>query len=151
MSSVSSVPSVSSAGSAPPSASSAITASTTDKIEKRKADPLLYIIIFAILFLITLGLLTWVLDVYNKQLQCAANPNLWCSDKWTCTQTCQLDPNTNACVPPQNQFQTGQPTPVNPCFCAALGTTRLASCFYVFYINITWFYCIICFIFTKTR
>lgn len=94
---------------------------------KKGPDPLIYIIIFAILFLITLGLLTWVLDVYNKQHQCALDPNIWCADTWTCQNTCDNSSGTcNATNP-----VTGLTYEVSSCFCThATGTTGLASCLF---------------------
>lgn len=74
-------------------------------------NPLPYSITFAILFLILLGILTWVLDVWYKQNQCALEPNIWCSDNWTCNNTCP----------------TG--LSVNECFINS-GSTGLASCLY---------------------
>lgn len=47
-----------------------------------------YIIIFAIIFFINLSLLTWVLSVWYKSHQCIVNPNIWCSDTWTCNNNC---------------------------------------------------------------
>lgn len=83
----------------------------TPATTQETADPLPYIIVFAILFLIALGVLTWVLDVWNKQHQCAINPNIWCSDNWTCNTSCP----------------TG--SPYNACF-VNVGPTGLASCLY---------------------
>lgn len=61
------------------------------------ANPLPYIIVFAILFLVALGILTWVLDVYSKQHSCALHPNIWCSDNWTCNNSCPTGSGYNAC------------------------------------------------------
>ncbi|CAH6421708.1 Hypothetical protein HVR_LOCUS1348 [uncultured virus] len=74
--------------------------------KKKSADPLPYIIIFAILFLIALGLLTWVLGTFYKSHACSLYPNIWCSDNWSCNTVC---PGGNNPVSPQGQ-------PVNPCF-----------------------------------
>lgn len=52
------------------------------------ANPLPYIIIFAILFIIALIALTWALSVYNKVQGCYTNPNIWCNDNWQCTTPC---------------------------------------------------------------
>jgi len=82
---------------------------TTTTIET--ADPLPYIIAFAILFLISLGLLTWVLDVWNKANECAVFPNIWCSDNWTCNNSCPTGLGFNEC------FNN-------------VGSTGLASCIY---------------------
>lgn len=82
-----------------------------NETKKKSADPLPYIIIFAILFLVALGILTWTLDMWYKQHQCALHPNIWCSDNWTCN---------NACTPG---------SAVSPCF-VNLGPTGLASCLY---------------------
>lgn len=70
-----------------------------------------YVIIFAILFLITLCVLTWVLDVFYKSYNCNSSPNIWCYDTWTCHNNC-----------PDNY-------PVNECF-KSIGSTGLASCLY---------------------
>jgi len=91
---------------------------------KKAANPLIYVIIFAILFLVALGVLTWTLSVYYKSSQCALDPNIWCSDSWTCQNVCQLaDPNT--CLD-----QNGNS--VNGCFCSNVtpsgGITGIAKC-----------------------
>jgi len=83
---------------------------------KKSADPLPYIIVFAILFLIALGILTWVLDVLYKSYGCNFYPNIWCSDDWTCQTSC------TGGVNPQG-------LPVNSCF-SSIGTTGLASCLF---------------------
>lgn len=75
------------------------------------ADPLPYVIIFAILFLVALGVLTWTLGVWYKANQCAIYPNIWCSDSWTCDKPCP------------------QGFAANPCF-QSTGTTGLASCLF---------------------
>ena len=79
-----------------------------------KADPLPYIIVFAILYFISLGVLTWVLFEFNKSWQCPLNPNIWCADDFTCTNSCSVTP-------------AGQP--VNSCF-EDVGTSGLASCLF---------------------
>jgi len=83
---------------------------TINPTKKRSADPLPYIIVFAILFLCSLITLTWVLDVWYKQNQCGLYPNIWCSDAWTCNNTCE----------------TGT-SGINTCFTQATG---LASCLF---------------------
>lgn len=108
-----------------------VTTTTTseEKAIKRKPDPFIYILIFAILFLTILGLLTWVLDVYNKHQQCSVNPNIWCADTWSCSAAC--DNSSGVCM--QNVIQTPgvTPGPVNPCFCSnATESTGLASCLF---------------------
>jgi len=80
--------------------------------KKKSADPLPYIIVFAILFLIGLGVLTWTLGVWYKSQQCAIYPNIWCSDNWTCNNNCPTG-------------YTG-----NSCFLNATAPTGLASCIY---------------------
>lgn len=82
-----------------------------NKTKRQTADPLPYIIIFAILFLVALGILTWTLDMWYKQHQCALHPNIWCSDNWTCNNPCPTGYTGNQCF-------------VN------LGPTGLASCIY---------------------
>jgi hypothetical protein len=74
-------------------------------------DALPYVIIFAILFLIALGVFTWTLDMWYKQYQCSIYPNIWCSDNWTCNEACP-------------EGFTGE-----RCF-VTLGSTGLASCIY---------------------
>lgn len=75
------------------------------------ADPLPYIITFAVLFLISLGVLTWVLDELFKSHECVLHPNIWCSDNWTCSSSCPTGGGQNECF-------------VNP------GATGLASCIF---------------------
>ena len=79
--------------------------------QKQSADPLPYVIVFAILFFIVLGLLTWVLDQWFKERQCTLFPNIWCSDNWTCNNSCPPGFPGNQCF-------------VNP------GPTGLASCIF---------------------
>ena len=92
--------------------------------KKKSADPLPYIITFAILFLIALGVLTWVLDVFYKSYSCAYYPNIWCSDNWTCQTTC-----TGGIIPGTNGLLS------SPCFgspgsTGTIGPTGLASCLF---------------------
>ena len=85
--------------------------SETPKIAK-SANPLPYIIVFAILFIITLLVLTWTLYVWYQNHQCGAQPNFWCSDEWVCDTPCT----------------SGKaPVPPSPCFYSNDG---LASCLY---------------------
>ena len=84
--------------------------------KKLSADPLPYIIVFAILFLIALGVLTWVLNVFYKSYSCNFYPGIWCSDNWTCQTSC------TGALNPQN-------LPVSPCF-SSVDSTGLASCLY---------------------
>jgi hypothetical protein len=105
----------------------ATTTPTEPKPKKKGPDPLIYVIIFAILFFVTLGLLTWFLDVYNKQHKCLLDPNIWCSDNWTCQTQCTTD-SSGVCVAPNPLG--GADLPVNKCFCNPTGTTGLASCLY---------------------
>lgn len=65
-------------------------------------NPLPYVIIFAILFLVMLGVLTWTLGIWYKANQCAINPNIWCSDSWTCNNSC---PSGIAASPCFNQVE----------------------------------------------
>lgn len=92
------------------------------KTKKKAANPLPYIIVFAILFLIALGVLTWVLDVFYKSYQCGYYPNIWCSDNWTCQTKC------NGVIPGTDIYP-------NPCFgtpgsTGSLSPTGLASCLF---------------------
>ena len=82
----------------------------TDKSTTNTINPLPYVIIFAILFIIALGVLGWVLDVWYKANQCFLYPNIWCSDNWTCNNSCP----------------TGF---ANSCF-DNVGPTGLASCLF---------------------
>lgn len=80
---------------------------------KSPPNPLPYIIIFAVLFLITMAVATWTLDLWYKANQCAIYPNIWCSNNWTCNNSC-------------TGGQTGQ---YNSCFYDyGTGTTGLALC-----------------------
>jgi len=47
-------------------------------------DPLIFIIVFAILFVILLILTTYYLDLNNRLLGCQFKPNIWCFNDWTC-------------------------------------------------------------------
>jgi hypothetical protein len=99
--------------------------------KKKGANPLPYIIIFAILFLVALGVLTWALSVFYKASQCNLDPNIWCSDNWTCQTACpSTDPNDpNTCYTPLAPNGAG---PVDPCFCKNIspdgGVTGMAGC-----------------------
>lgn len=84
-----------------------------NNINNDTINPLPYVIIFAVLFLIALGALTWTLSVWYKENQCALNPNIWCSDNWICNNNC----------PTGSAF--------NPCFYnSATGSIGLGSCLY---------------------
>jgi hypothetical protein len=76
-----------------------------------------YIILFAILVLVILGLLTWVIDLMNKDRNCNFNPKIWCDDGWRCQKNCE-----NSTDPAGN--------PVSPCFEKAVLISGLASCLY---------------------
>lgn len=93
--------------------------STTQPVKSNK-HILVYVIVFAIQFLVILGLLTWVLGVYYQNNACGLYPNIWCSDMWTCNTVCQGGDNP---VNPQG-------LPVNRCYGQAeyIGSTGLASC-----------------------
>lgn len=88
-----------------------------------QSSPVPYLISFLILFIIALGVLTWMLGNFYKAHQCSINPNIWCGDTWTCTNLC-----------PTENGETVGPTnlPVNSCFGASgpSGPTGLASCLY---------------------
>lgn len=97
--------------------------------KKVSADPLPYVIVFAILFLGALATLTWALDVWYKANQCAVYPNFWCSDNWTCNNSCPTGQNFNSCF---NNIQgTGLASCLfgphsaiaTTCFVAPTGTT----------------------------
>lgn len=106
--------------------SSKPTTSTPSPDTPKESNPpknkhiIIYIVAFAIQFLVILGLLTWVLGVYYQNNSCGYYPNIWCSDMWTCNNVCQGGDN------PVNS----KGLPVNPCYgqTAYLGTTGLASC-----------------------
>lgn len=87
------------------------------KSTRATAEPLPYIIAFAILFLILLAVLTWTIDLYNKAHKCELEPNIWCFDTWQCNNNCAGSTNND-----------GQP--VNACFDNATGPTGLASCLF---------------------
>lgn len=71
---------------------------TTQPVPQREtADPLPYVIVFALLVFIWLAIVTWTLDVWFKANQCASLPGIWCSDTWTCNNSCPTGPNTNPC------------------------------------------------------
>lgn len=55
-------------------------------------NPIPYLITFAILFLILLGVFTWALSIWYKEFQCGSNPNIWCNDDWTCARACTIEP-----------------------------------------------------------
>lgn len=82
----------------------------------KQVNPTPYLITFIILFITALFVLTWLLDVFNKNAQCTFDPNIWCSDEWTCQNKC------TGSVDPEGQ-------PVSSCF-ENLETTGLASCIY---------------------
>jgi hypothetical protein len=65
-------------------------------------NPIPYLITFAILFLILLGVFTWALSIWYKEFQCGSNPNIWCNDDWTCARTCTSEP-VNDCFKNNNQ------------------------------------------------
>lgn len=77
-----------------------------------KADPLPYVIIFAILFIVALIVTTWVIGTWYQSYQCASDPNIWCSDTWVCNTPCP----------------TGT-SEISPCY-SMNAATGLASCLY---------------------
>lgn len=95
--------------------------------KKKGANPLPYIIIFALLFLVALGVLSWALSVFYKASQCNLDPTIWCSDNWTCQNACTLSNPDDS-----NTCQTSGGQPVDPCFCKNInssgGITGMASC-----------------------
>lgn len=84
-------------------------ANVEDIPKRSTADPLPYIIVFAILFLILLVVLTWTLDVWYKSNQCVLFPNFWCSDNWRCNNTCPTGNTGNIC------YQSDSPTGLASC------------------------------------
>lgn len=73
-----------------------------EKKTKEAPDPLPYIITFAILFVITMAVLTWALYEWYQSQQCGLEPNFWCSDDWVCGTGCTAGatgdaPDTSAC------------------------------------------------------
>src|SRR5690606_22735809 len=74
-------------------------------------NPLPYIITFGILVILTLAALTWMLQQWYRETQCVLDPNIWCSDQWTCNNSCPTGSSNNECF-------------IN------LGPTGLASCLY---------------------
>ena len=88
---------------------------TTEKKETAPPDMLPYVIIFAILTLIVLGLLTWVIGEWYAARQCFTDPNIWCFDTWQCNSNCP------AGTPPLDQAG---------CFTEATNQSGLASCIY---------------------
>lgn len=72
-----------------------------------------YVITFMFLFLISLAVLTWFLDVWHKANSCATFPNYWCADDWTCNTPCPA----------------GTPG-ADPCFTSQTGPTGLANCLF---------------------
>jgi len=71
--------------------------STDDTTKKITADPLPYIIVFAVMVIISLVAITWTLDVWYKATQCVLDPNVWCSNNWTCNNTCPTTGQYNEC------------------------------------------------------
>lgn len=57
-----------------------------------------YLISFLLLLLISLGLLTWLVSLVVKEETCVGNPDIWCSDGWSCDKNCPAsDVTHNAC------------------------------------------------------
>jgi len=75
---------------------------------------LIYIIIFAILFYIILGVLTWDIYIYNQSYGCGYDPNVRCYNDWYCKTLCPVSQTYNSCFSQEN----------------ALGPTGLADCLY---------------------
>lgn len=91
------------------------------QVKRKRANPLPYIIVFFFLFLISLVALTWMLGVFYKSHACSGNPNIWCSNTWTCNNVCKGDDNP---INPQGAN-------VNACFGnTGFGTTGLADCLF---------------------
>ena len=86
-----------------------------------EVDPLPYIIVFFILVIISLAALTYMMDMYSKSVNCKNYPNVWCSDTWTCNNSCTGTTGS----PPLNP----NGLPVNECF-GNINPTGLASCLF---------------------
>jgi hypothetical protein len=91
--------------------------------ERTAANPLPYLITFVILFIIACILLTWVLDVFNKETECGANPNIWCSDSFLCEKQCTIGSDNQCRADAITKDAGGQAVVTNnaglvdPCYC----------------------------------
>ena len=81
-------------------------------------SPTPYIVVFVILFIVALVATTWALDRFYKYHQCVLYPDIWCSDSWTCQNSC-----------PDGMSTTNPSVPVNSCF-KNVGPNGLASCLF---------------------
>lgn len=85
-----------------------------DPRDKKFKEFFPWLIVFVILFFVTLASLTWTINVINQAISCEIEPNIWCSNNWVCTKACNnsLDPNGD---------------PVSSCFNTTQG---VAECLY---------------------
>jgi hypothetical protein len=90
-----------------------------------------YIIVFAVLFIISLILLTWMLDVWYKSRTCQYNSEIWCSDNWICN-TRAVDNGSgvfSTCPPNSSGENDGSINIYSNCFTSA-DKPGLASCLF---------------------
>ena len=111
--------------------------------ERTAPNPLPYIIVFAILFIIACILLSWVLYNFNKESECGGNQKIWCTDNFGCTNACNGDENNctttgiSADDGSGNSIVTNKAGTVNTCFCQnkstttpGIGVTNISSCIF---------------------
>lgn len=82
--------------------------------EPKEDSPIIYIIIFFILSILTLVVITWVMDLYSKVDACVFNPSFPCFNDWTCQENCP----------------TGPGSIYNECYANATAATGLSECLF---------------------
>jgi hypothetical protein len=87
-----------------------------------------YIIVFAVLFIISLILLTWMLDVWYKSRTCQYNSEIWCSDNWICNNNAAPNGAFSTC-PSTSGENDGTINIYSDCFTKA-DKPGLASCLF---------------------
>jgi len=60
-----------------------------DEVPPTGVSPLPYVVIFAILVIILITVITMAIYYWSKAHMCGVNPHIWCSDNYTCNQSCE--------------------------------------------------------------
>lgn len=103
-----------------------------DKTSKNKNNYgiIPYIIVFAVLFIISLILLTWMLDVWYKSRTCQYNSEIWCSDNWICNTKATKQEGAAFSTCPSSSGENDGPINIySECFTEA-DKPGLASCLF---------------------
>lgn len=87
------------------------------------ASELPYVIVYAVLFFVIIGLGLYIMHLYMTLHYCQTDPNIWCYD-YECAVQCPL----NTATPPQAINPSNQV--VNICYNSTAGFSGLVDCLY---------------------